>query len=424
MEDLVPAYLAVKQIVSERKPYSPTLFKILQTEKVAPLQAKKVKAVVYGVLNNYNKLCFDAMNVFTEYKKGDDETFLNIVALYQLRVLKDDQKIIANAYVDAFNRLRLSGDAKANAALLTNAIKTPFKIPDEVKALPLAYDSLTLEMPEFLLGEMFKELGGETAVKLSLELHKKPVNFYAANLFIKPMDNYVNDKRFTAIKLSDGQIIYKDTGSVLPKELKTGELYRLDYIAALAYAEVSIPSVSPRILFTDSHYPDSGIYFAMKTKDFYGATILTSYSNPLTYRLAIDEKQKLNLNTVSPLLSPVALIKTYQEYDNFDLVVNEGYDSLIGTSRKHPGSLPSLTKKHITNCCKKQLADLLESSEFVKKEGYLLFINSAILNNEGHDIVQQFLNVKKNFGVIKEKYVYPMEMDSDGGYYCLLRRDN
>ena len=423
MEDLIPAYLAVKQIISERKPYAYTIFKVLQTEKVAPSSAKRIRVVVYGVLNNYNKLCFESLNIFDEYKKDSDESFLNIVTIYEIRTFPEDEEEILTSYINSFEALRLLGDAKTNSNKIKEALKTPFKIPDEVKELPFSYNALTLEMPEFLLKIMFKELGGDKAIELSLALHKKPFNFYQANLYKTNSDFLINDKRFESTKLVDGTILYKYLSTDhTPKEVKEALLYRLDYSLAFPYSIIELPQVSPKILMAASNHPDTGAFFAMKTKDLFESEIISCFANPLVYRLAVDEKNKNNLTSLTPVLTPVNLIKTYYDYDSFDLVCYEGDDSGIGLSRRHPGALPSLTLKRMQSSFKKQVNDLLEASEFVKNNGYLLLTNNAITDLEGADVTAEFLKMKKNFSLVKEAYIYPMEMNSDSGYYAILRR--
>ncbi len=120
--------------------------------------------------------------------------------------------------------------------------------------------------------------------------------------------------------------------------------------------------------------------------------------------------------------SNLSLLKTYVQIEHFDLVVCLGKDTRIALSRRDPSILPSLKEDAFLKAEKRQVSDLLENALFVKEGGTLLFINHSLVKQETYDVVNRFLEKRKDFMLIKKEILFPGQMDADGGFYCVLRR--
>jgi hypothetical protein len=425
MQDLNAAFLALKAIILHHRPYQEALARTFAHEKLANSDKASLKRLLHYTLSHYQTLTFESLDLFADYRPNSDETFLNVLSLAGIRSDKDFSKSFAKAYQETFKALSCAGDPLRNSKMLLKSASKPYVIPDKAKEIPLLFNSLVLETPEFYLKELSEEYSPEKAAKILLSLHAHPTFFLAADPRKGKEDAFKDDPRFLATAFQNGSYLYQVRDNrvlaSLP-EIKDNVLYPIDALLAQALSEIVLPKVTPKILITSAKYPSSGIALSAKTASRYGSLVLSSIEDPLSYRLAMDAMTRYGLASYTPSPVKTELLKTYYDYDSFDFVLNEAQDTEIGRARKDPGLLPSLTEKLIQASAKRLLNDLLESSEFVKKDGDLLFVSHSLLKNETSEIPARFLALRKNFRLLKEVRILPDEMNRDGGYYALLRR--
>ena len=85
---------------------------------------------------------------------------------------------------------------------------------------------------------------------------------------------------------------------------------------------------------------------------------------------------------------------------NFELVLVDAPCSGIGTLKRNPWITIDLSVEKIKGIVSEQLLILNESSKFVQKDGYLIYITCSLLNAENQNVIENFLKINENFSVI------------------------
>ena len=177
------------------------------------------------------------------------------------------------------------------------------------------------------------------------------------------------------------------------------------------------------ILLLNQRLPFLSIYINGIYRDLPELKITPVFLKEVLYRSAIDHICALKADKVKPLLADNDLVKTYFAFDSMDVVVIQGTDIGIGKVGMRPDILPDLTEKDVQASTYRQTQELLSASEFVKKDGYLLFINSGLTAPETRNVRESFLSLRKNFAFVQDSGLVPNQYHTEGGYYCLFRRE-
>ncbi len=426
MLDLTLSTLALKAIVIDHMSSKESLTRVFLNEKLSDASKASLRRRLYKTLRHFYTLSFECLNLFVAYGPKTDETFLNILTLSALRTPSTSSDELKSSYIDTHETLSLEGDPNSDFEVLLKASLKPFVIPENIKEFPNAFYSLSLEADEGYIKELTKKYGQERGLKAIASLHAHPTSFLALNTKAVSSDTFKDDERFASYTFDDGSKVYKVLGEhslVNLPEVKENKLYPIDLVTAKAFSRLEIPALSAKILLSGFHLPTPTVYFGLKTKDQVGAKVVINYADPQMYRLAMDMKKHFDLNDAYPIPVKISLLKTYYKFDSFDTVVYQGNDSRIGMLRRDPGLLITRSKEYVSSLIKEMDYDLMECSEFVAKGANLLFINHSLLDDETKNVVRSFLKRRKEFSLVEEETVLPMDYDSDGGYYALLRRN-
>lgn len=422
MFDYIPELLALTEILLEQKNYHQTLFKVSMEEKLSQNGKKRLKEVVYGVLRHYFNLSFECLDLLP-YKKDSEEHILALIALFDLRYHKEySPEDIKKAYYDAFLKERLLGDRQANFSSLLQAVQKPFKIPSEVKNSPFLYNSLVLELPEFLLHRLAKDFTPKVALSISSYLHKKPMLFFAPIFDEEKQASLLASDDFENISFEDNTVVYRGNKTLSLKECLSKGIYPTTYTETLAYSRLETPSMMPKVMLTGLSEGTQILPLTLKTLDRYQSSLTAVFSSPIAYRSGADIMKKYQLKNVSLINCEIPYIKTYRSIEEYDVVVSFGKDLQIGLSRSNPSILPTLNEKDFLKSKNRQVLDLLEVAQFVKEGGSLLFINHALDKEETNEVIAKFLAKRSDFYLVEKEMVYPSRMDSDGGFYAILKR--
>lgn len=413
MTDYTPEYLALKEILFQQKKYRETIFKINMEEKLSQCGKKQMSENVLGVLRHYFCLSFECQNLL-RYKKGSEEFVLALILLFELRYHSAaDKNDMYRSYHDAFLKNRLFGEPKEDFQILLKASETAFVIPKTLQSNPYAYNSLSLEMPSFLLSMMSKEFSPKCAFEVSRFLHKKPSYFY-----VSPDKDIEGTEK---VELSSMNL-YRVGKPFSISEIKEKKIYPCGYVQMKAYSQLYIPRLTPKVLMTNLESGFQMIPIAKRVMESYDSELTAVFFDSLSYRSGEDVKHIFGLEKTKTVLSSITMMKTYVSYDKFDAVIHFGRDCKIGLARKEPSVLPSLDESLIQKSKERQLCDLLENSLYVKEGGSLLFINNSLDKAETKEVISAFLSQKKNFLLIEERMIFPNETNCDGGYYAILKR--
>ncbi len=421
MSDYVPELNALSLILLENKNYHQAIFKANMEEKLSQIGKRKMQENVQGVLRHYFRLSFECLDLFND-SKDSQEHILLLIALYELRYHPSKSRDeIKAAYSDAFKKMRLLGDYEKNVTTLLAASQKPFVFSEEVKKAPYLYNSLLLEAPEFLLRKLTQDFTPQRSLDVLSNLKRKPTYFFAlSNKGVQ--EEILTNEKFQSVVLENRKILFK-TESPLPlKDAKKLNLYPVDFLLMLAFSRISLPSLTPKVLFTGFDDGFSFLPIGFQVEEFYQGELTVAYEHPTSYRAGVDCIRHFQLKKSKAIESNLSLLKTYVQIEHFDLVTCLGKDTRIALSRRDPSILPSLKEDAFLKSEKRQASDLLENALFVKEGGILLFINHSLVKQETYDVVNRFLEKRKDFMLIKKEILFPGQMDADGGFYCVLRR--
>ncbi|MFA6829930.1 MAG: hypothetical protein WCR67_04435 [Bacilli bacterium] len=415
---------ALRETVFEKKMFSIVSFQAVNKNKISRADAVGFRKVLSRILRNYEKLSYECLNIFSQYKPDSNEHLLNICALGHLRYLSGDKEEIANSYHDSFLIMRLSGNPSENAQRLIKASESKLVLSDDVSSLPYLHNSLLLETKEFILRDLALTFSDKDAIKISMALNRLPCFYYAVNTKVAKLEDYLNDPRFEAINLMDKNTIlrHKRLGEKPLKDLKSGALYPVSYPEIFCYSQLDIPALTPMILMSANHNPANGLFLSFMVDDIYNSEVTVVYDDAISFRLATDYKERFGLKHLLPLFSQNKMIKTYRESNCYDVVISKGHDSHMGQSSSHPAILPSLTKEDLIKNRQLLLDDLKESSYFVKKGGNLVFYSGSLLKEETTDVKNAFLEKNPHYELVVSDFVRPDISQSDAGYYAIFRR--
>lgn len=413
-----PLVAGFDKVINQHKPYRQVLFNTYQSEKFSLSDEKDFADAFLGVLRNYFLLNFAIADSLSDYKEKTREAFLLMISLYLLRFKKADKEAVYQSYEEAKILLRLAVD-EADFNEVYNLSISPKLLKEEVKKSPYLYNSLNLNIPEFLLISLVKDFGTELAPKVALSLKERGGSFY-----LPFKEDEIDSPLFSKIRLNDTEYIYKASDRKKVKDaIKAGlDAFPLDYSLAYFLGKADEFSLGMKALLFNQTTPFLSLYLEKKLSSYVGQ-VVSIFPHLSSYRLALDMKKKYPCDNLEAIFTKTELVKTYEAYDSFQLVLYRGMTPFLGVRDLAFSLLPSFSEKDLVASSNKQLVGLLEACEFVKKDGLLLFYNSSLTSIDSKKVTTQFLKEKNNFAVLKEGFLLPFEHDSDGGYYCLMRRE-
>ncbi len=416
MASYIPELLMLKRILVERKTLRDAFFATSLTERVSKVRLTVAKNRVLEVLRHYQTLSFECRNLFPSYEIGKEESHLVMLALVILRKKEEETETVRASLTETFSSLRLFGDPEKVFSLLLAASKAPFVVPEEVKRSPYFYNSLLLEVPEFLLRRLSEDYGAKEAVRIAKSLHGKCLSTYGAS------KDRPENSILTEAKVNETTSYFRSQRPLPLNKQKELFLYPVSFFEVNALSVASIPPLSPSVLLFGLENPISILPYSFLLEDSFRPELVPVLSDGVKYRMAVDLSFEYHRKNMKAIFSEPSYVKTYLPYGHYDLVTCYALDSGIGLSRKKPELLPSLRKEELLSYNKADAERIKEAASFVKKEGFLLYLSHSLLKAEGQNIVDSFLSRHKEFTLVAEKTVFPYETEEDGGYYAILRR--
>lgn len=137
---------ALKQIIDEKKSFQSVLENIVRQNNLSENDKVVFKLDVLGSLRHFYQLQYEATKEFPEFMPDDDEIYLIIIALYELRYHSKDlagyEVINQTTATIKFMSLRLDSEQVKNK--LEEITKKKFVLPEDLKKDLYAYNALFL----------------------------------------------------------------------------------------------------------------------------------------------------------------------------------------------------------------------------------------------------------------------------------------
>ena len=129
--------------------------------------------------------------------------------------------------------------------------------------------------------------------------------------------------------------------------------------------------------------------------------------------------KKLNVENVETKVCDATVL---QDIGKFDKVLCDVPCSGLGILYSKPDIKLHRTPQDVKEIIKIQKQILENCQNYVKDNGFLMYSTCTLLKEENEDIVNRFLNNNKNFKKVTEKTILPHVYNTEGFYFCFLKK--
>ena len=351
---------------------------------------------------------------------------LDILRLGVCQLLFMDKIPVSAAVNEAVEQTKRSG---SRAGGLVNAVlrrgaenldKLP-EIPNGGTAQELA---VRYSHPLWLCERMVSELGYDGAAAFFAANNRAPKLTVSVNPRYGDATTLV--ERFAAAgvhahgsELSRVSVCVEDKGNAaaLPG-FAEGEFFVQDAAAAMSVL-CAAPQKGMRVLDACSAPGGKSLLCASLMEN--EGEILACDLHAKKLRLVDENAERLGFSIIRT--APMDASKPYETlWESFDLVIADVPCSGMGVIRKKPeirykdpkplAGLPAIQKR---------IADGL--SACVRPGGVLLYSTCTVFREENEDVVDKFLHDHPDFTREEQRLILPQEYDTDGFFYCRMRRN-
>ena len=392
-------HLILKELKTNNLSFDEVFEKKIKNQRYSLSDKKLIYSVVLNSMRNY----IYAENIIKKFSKKkikyDDSYYLLLSAITQLFILNYKDFAVVNSTVELTKSKMIKSHTKYINGILRTIIKNKDKLLKQktsFEELPIWFRnkvSLTKKQKNDF-SETIKE-EPQTHIVFNNKSSLKNYNFG----FLKTTNISAIYKKRSIIEdiqgYNNGEWWVQDLASMMP-------IYLLDKIENKQVADLcSAPG---------------GKLFQLITK---GAIVTSFEKNDNRVKLMKQNLQRLNLKC-NIVIKDVLKIESKKL---FDVVILDSPCSSLGTIRRNPEiffreSKPNLKK--ITNIQKNLLN---KASKLLKKNGILIYMVCSFLEDEGKNIVKEFLSLNKNFSLNKfsnkHKNVF---IDKEGFYFVLPKK--
>ena len=315
-----------------------------------------------------------------------------------------------------------------NAAGLVNAVLR--RISENRNALPPIPDkgtarelSVRFSHPLWLCEKLVSENGYAFTEAFLRANNTEPKLTVSVNLAHKDVVSFVKDLSDTgtgaqisplsrvSVEISDNKTVHTIPG------YETGDFFVQD-----ASAAASILAANPRdgeeILDLCAAPGGKSLLCASLTKG--KAQIISCDLHEKKLRLIEENANRLGFDCIKA--RPMDASRPDREYENaFDLVIADVPCSGMGVIRKKP-EIRYKDPEDLRGLPEVQLRILRGAGKCVRPGGRLLYSTCTVFREENMDVVDRYLEETEAYTVEENCTIWPQEHDTDGFFYCLLRR--
>ncbi len=343
------------------------------------------------------------------------------LGIYQVKRLNVPDYASVN---ECLNILDEIGETKVKG--LVNAILRSFSRNQNI---PLPKDkerrlSVYYSHPLWLVKYMIQLFGEEKTERILESNMKKPPLTLRVNSRHTTRDDYLQSLLKSGVEaeaseMTDSAITIKKLGG-----LKINELPDYDRGAFIVQDESSQLVVSSYPPKKDSVCIDVCASPGGKTThmaeyadhvqafDISKSRLMTTMKN--ITRLGLSEYVKLSI---------VDATKGVKELnDTADYVLVDAPCTALGTIRRNPDIKYNRIESDIRKNAKTQRIILKRASQYVRKDGILIYSTCTITKEENQDQVARFLNKNKEFELLLERQLFSCDDGTDGFYFAVMQR--
>lgn len=413
---------ALKRIIDEKVPFQFALEKTIAQNNLSEEEKLTFKMDVLGSLRHFNYLQYEATTAFPSFAADDDEIYLIIIALYEIRYRSKDIAIYLaieqTLETIDYMELRLDKELTKETLERLSLAKTP--LPEELMKDPYAYNAMFFNTPLWIVKLWAREYGDEQTMNLMLANQRRGTQYLAINTLTKSSDDYLEDDRLTISPIVKTALEYRVGPCSELIDVMEGNLFAQDLSNQIMLEEIPF-DYNQRILHIGSISGGLAAGLALRSYPLHGF-VDALFSDEGKLRRGRALIARLGLSNIRARFGDVNLMKTYSPYEEYDLVMLSPKSSQLGQIRRRPDILVTLQENNISYYGRQQLARLKEAAKFLVPGGLLVYAVSTITEEETTDVINKFLK-DPSFKKVYSRQIFPHEYGSDGLFFAILKRE-
>jgi len=422
MNILLISVIACQKIVEKKEPLKKIMFSFDVQYNFSNAQKNRIQKLIKGVLKNFIALKYEVLSNFENVKPREKKLYLLICTLFSVRYQQKEVSLdsLKEEFAEIVEEWKTNIDVDKTFAALVDLGNSSFVIPEQEKENPIKYNSLVFSTPEWVIRLWLKQFGLDTTMKL-LIANQKPGNFYVKRNELKvTAKNFEQNKLFKPIKnFENAYAFVKKSGFSETEEAQLGNCFKED----LSYQEIlnNIPiTAGCQALFLNGERDELALDLAVRLKEANGDLTL-NIEDEIKFRKSKYKFEKIGITNESTYLSNIDLLRTYIEYNSFDLVIVMPRSSRFGLIKKKAEILANTGKQDYKKLKYYQVSCLEDASRYIHKDGVFAYVVETINKSESEAIVDMFLEKHQEFELVTARQIMPFENNNNGVYYAVLR---
>ncbi|MEA5026176.1 MAG: 16S rRNA (cytosine(967)-C(5))-methyltransferase RsmB [Erysipelotrichaceae bacterium] len=375
-----------------------------------------INEIVYGTLQNYSYLTFQWQR-FVAKKPSEVIGCLLNMSIYQLFFLdKIPDYAILDETIDIAKKIGRGHESGFCNALLRRVIREGLLNIDTGDAVnDLA---VSTSHPLWLVQMWKAHYGWEITEQLChYDNTHQPQALRVNQLKIAKAD-LLKDERFSNGRLADSAVYY--SGNILSTSYFTsGEILIQDEASQLVSLFCQVEP-GQRILDMCSAPGTKATHLVELMHDQGEVVALDIHA----HRVALIEQliAKLDLHCIKPQVMDALEVSAKLENESFDLVLLDAPCSGLGVLRHKPEIKLTVKPETIDQLVRLQSRLLDQAVRMVKPQGFIVYATCTLDKKENSGQISQFVQRNKQFRLLEEKTVLPMDYGCDGFFMAKLQR--
>lgn len=354
--------------------------------------------IFYGVLRHRDYLDWILRHFLKKPSGLSINTLNNLrVALYQIQYMRVPEWAAVNEAVSL-------EDYKSKSVV--NAVLRSFlRERDKIKLPPensIDYIAISTSHPKWLIKRWIKRFGFRETLELATANNKiPPITLRVEEpekreYIIEVLKNKGIESFLT--EYSPAGVCLKVFPSVLHDEIKNLKLFVQDEAAQLVTYLLD-PLPYERVLDVCAAPGGKTTHIAQLMKDL--GEIVAVDADEKRIKLLLENIKRLNLSSIRVIRSDIRDLK---DIGFFDKILIDAPCSSLGVIRRNPDIKYRRTRKDLCDYKEKQIEILNSSSRFLKKDGFMVYSVCSTEQEEGEDVIRQFLKDRDDFISVEGVY--------------------
>lgn len=354
--------------------------------------------IFYGVLKYRDYLDWILKHFLRKPSGLSVNTINNLrAALYQIEFMRVPEWAAVN---EAVNLEDYKSKSVVNA-VLRNFLRErdKIKLPSEDS---VDYIAISTSHPKWLIKRWIRRFGLKETLDLAMANNKIP----PITLRVEEPEkreyiiDYFKNKGINAFlaKYSPAGLYLEGFPSILHDEIENLKLYIQDEAAQLVTYLLN-PLPNERVLDACAAPGGKTTHIAQLMKD--KGEIIAVEVDERRIKTLIENIRRLKLASIKVIQSD---IKDLKDSRPFDKILIDAPCSSIGVIRRNPDIKYHRTKKDLNRYKKRQIEVIKSASRFLKKNGIMVYSVCSTEQEEGEDVIRQFLRDRGEFIPIEGDY--------------------